>query len=993
MAHTYYSRLTIVHPQDVNKLDPRAGLVIAETASTGRFIMGDISWESAVAPNADSTTAFHTFGELTIFEPLGMGLFDYIRAAADVLKMSTHLDARFLLEIEIIAEKMPEKGTPFKYIWPVMFISSEVKSSLTERGTEYNIKFVHTPYHSQTDMVQSVKENTSIDGETLEVYFKNLQKALEEREYKYAIASQKAYQSGQNLVNGVPRSPGGDNPAAKDIFHDEYHFILDPEIKNWSFDTQGVKDAGGSGSASNILRSQKLWTIPMRPGTTIIQQINKVLKATTQGIELVSSNKKNPQTIAKQSREKIEAELNKPYQYFRIETHSIYKSYDYVRGRYAVKHVFFIFLADQPNMYNYPLELDIINRADNKIKQQLTERLIYYIQEKLLQKLYYYNYTGLNTDVLKVDLNFNQAYVLPSFPYLSATRGLLGPGAMGPENYNIRVSPYESLKPLDNADLIRLATEYQVEAQRPRDASINEAADVWAQRTAEARRNLARVQEEIARRDSERSTQLLATLKNAISSRLDLFRQLKNRYAEDLKLIPDKENSVTLFNLRPRMEPDNILDQTENNSNANSKTAEKIFNVLVSARDLIELELEIIGDPFWLGMPNILSMGATSMTKIEFSKQLNDKMKEEINAKMINIDSTWKDKQPVWGEWGGAPQYKGAPLFYFLNQVPESKFTSDDLLTFAPNDQIVGIYMVRKVVNNFKGGKWTQKLMSVRDITIPGYILPKTVTGELGFEEFINVVLAPEATRAADSIAQRREAAARIRDLESQAAKAGNPIRSSNPPGVSANTATQAAIDRRDDQLIGRENLPPVVDNPVETANALVASGVSREAAYQQAQQQYRDQLKNYFAYHDDFNKLAYADSPLKTADVRPYSPETMIALAVQRSGNGGLEHWRTGDNGTVGPSIYNNPLGVGYNRANNSYYRYETWQEGLQAGMDFYNFGQGVTPRGTQGSDRFLLPKDTPKTVEAELNHIKTKGSGPNPALPPEIPNPPRGS
>ena len=66
MAHTYYTRLTIVHPNDVNKLDPRLGIVIAETATTGKFIMTDITWESVINSNAVTTIAMQQKGEIKI---------------------------------------------------------------------------------------------------------------------------------------------------------------------------------------------------------------------------------------------------------------------------------------------------------------------------------------------------------------------------------------------------------------------------------------------------------------------------------------------------------------------------------------------------------------------------------------------------------------------------------------------------------------------------------------------------------------------------------------------------------------------------------------------------------------------------------------------------------------------------------------------------------------------------------------------------------------
>jgi len=157
MAHTYYTRVTLVHPNDVNKLDPRLGVVLAETATTGRFIVTDVSWQSRINANAVTTIAMNNYGELKIYEPTGMAMLDYIKAAAFQVGVLNYLSACFLLEIEIFGENVPEKGTPYKYIWPIMFISTDVKATVTEKGTEYNIVFCHSTHHGQTDLVQPIK--------------------------------------------------------------------------------------------------------------------------------------------------------------------------------------------------------------------------------------------------------------------------------------------------------------------------------------------------------------------------------------------------------------------------------------------------------------------------------------------------------------------------------------------------------------------------------------------------------------------------------------------------------------------------------------------------------------------------------------------------------------------------------------------------------------------------------------------------------------------
>jgi len=987
MSHTYYTRLTIVHPNHASSLDPRRGKVVAETATTGRFIMGDVSWESAVAPNAETTVAYHTLGELKIYEPRGMGLFDYIKACAYELGIENHLDARYFLEIEVEFETMGTTGgSPYKYIWPIMIITTEVKGVFTEKGTEYGIKFVHTPYHAQTDIVQPIKDPVKVKAGTLKEYFSEFQNALEKLEFQYAAARLKASET----TSGAKAPANTDNPGAKDAYHDEYHFILDPAIEEFKISNQRKAGADIQGAWFS-----NKYNITLRPGTTIIQQISKVLKSTEDIAKLLPGKTKPTEVSGTgSSPNNSDEELEKVYQFFRIETHSVYKSYDYIRGRYAVKHVFFIWLADQPNMYNYPDDLDKFNQLSNKSKVQ--KRLQYYIQEGLLSKLYYYNYTGLNTDILKLDLNFNYLYALPSFPVMWMNRGVVGAGAMGPENYNANTSPYAAddeygVKTRELNKLRQQATEINSQlrqAEQNKKAYQSgkvETGDVpvymAGANISKLQADLAKLQKEIKTREDELSTlKSPSTPLNTINNRSDLLSSLKDKYAEDIKFktLIEKYINSDKVNLRPRMEIDSLTNQTqsENPQIEQELLMEKLFAVQVAPRDLIELELEIIGDPFWINSPNPLLQGKKWLDKIKFPAKSEAGIKERITERMSAIDKTWNERNPVWGDFGVAPQYRGAPLFYFLTQVPDSDLSDKDMLSFPDNDQIVGIYMVKKVVNDFKDGKWTQKLYAVRDLTIPSYILPRKTTGALTFEDFMqNVLESPE--RAKDTVDELR----RREEAQRQAAAAGNRIQSTNPPPLTTSPAMQKAASIRNSLLDNSPESIVQVANPVSRAEQLLAGAngqppMSRDEAYKQALKEHIDRLTERNIQLEAINKKAFEQAGI--TDFRPYSASTMSSLELQRSGNGGLNDWKNNNYSNPGPAIFNNPSGAGYDKATNSYYRYENYDTGIDAANNYYNYGQGVKTDNKASPERFMLPKDyTGNELEYLNKRIGTRRGG----------------
>jgi hypothetical protein len=107
------------------------------------------------------------------------------------------------------------------------------------------------------------------------------------------------------------------------------------------------------------------------------------------------------------------------------------------------------------------------------------------------------------------------------------------------------------------------------------------------------------------------------------------------------------------------------------------------------------------------------------------------------------------------------------------------------------------------------------------------------------------------------------------------------------------------------------------------------------------------------------------------------HSADTMKALALQRDGVGGLNNWKAGNTTSLGPSALNNPMGVGGNPTIGRYGKFNSWDEGLKAGSDYYNFGTGVTASPTKAGDRLLLPANTPSGVNNELKFINIKSAG----------------
>jgi hypothetical protein len=955
---SYYARLTQITPADVQSMDIGLGKIIAETAATGRFIINEIDWKSAVAPNSSTFTAMLMEGELRIVEPLGTRFLDYLRFAALELGIINHLDARYILDIEFLSQEMTGEET-LKYSWPIQFLGIDCR--IHEKGSEYTIKYVHAANASMTSVVQSLKETVAVKGvKTIKEYFEKLSTTLEKMEFQYAESGQKA---------GSIKAPGGVHPSATDPYHDEYHFIVDPRIENWTFTDQGSTD----NLSKTWFGFGTGWNIEARKGTTINAQINKVLASTREALNLYSDDyddksayipmrgasaytAQDPEAQAVETvRREEDAKthfsklIGKIYNFIRVESYTVNKQYDYVRGRYAVKHVYFIWEALQPNMYQYPDELDILNRPSSK--DTVLTKLKAYIQEGLLAKSYYHNYTGMNTEILKLDVNLNHAFYLPSFPVIWTDRGTIGQGEMTKHNYSKSISPYATDKA--KLDLSVRIGKLQAELKNIRAANSTNLDKV---------RDLISTKEKALANLTERrdaiGSQTTASTVNGIKNRKDFLSAITNLYVEDIDyssgLTLNAELSDVYMGLRPVMQPDAVGSLNADKKAEAESIMDKIFNVMLQSKDLLNLEMEIRGDPYWFGPPNIGVAGSQLLQEIE----LPPAFKTRVDMQMQAIDPNYFSRSFSWGKSiaDHANYYKGGNLVYLHMQLPNTD--DDEFMQFDVNDSIIGIYQILHVDSMFRDGMFTQKISGVRDLTIPSQFIPRSNSnaqdpnGVMAWENFMKGALTTE-DRAVDTLKEKRKQA----ELEREAARDTNSVDDVSSPYKSVTSVDDDVAEAAFNSNKEREasEIPTVVD-PIANANALVAEGHSKESAYKIASAQYKEEVANTLATVNEIDAKNYKGTdgqPIKK--YRLYDPQAV----AQVLGDGGLTKWKNGD--PKGELKNNNPAGLGYDPKSGKSYSYKTPTEAVIATSDYMNFGRGVPQSEGKAPNRYLLPTTAP--------------------------------
>ena len=97
----------------------------------------------------------------------------------------------------------------------------------------------------------------------------------------------------------------------------------------------------------------------------------------------------------------------------------------------------------------------------------------------------------------------------------------------------------------------------------------------------------------------------------------------------------------------------------------------------------------------------------------------------------------------------------------------------------------------------------------------------------------------------------------------------------------------------------------------------------------------------------------------------------------MQKSGSGGLEDWKRNNTQRPGPAAVNNPAGLGHDARTGTYTKYETFNDGVKATTEYYNFGVGVQANQLQGTDRMLLPSDWKGTPSDYIIKKSKRGGG----------------
>lgn len=640
-------------------------VILAESGSTAINIES-LTYTTAVSISHNNRSVVLTEGQIKLYEPMGLSFYDKLVFAAKTLGIRNFAKSPFYLEIKFhgydeqgnyldsIGSTLNEKRS-----WIYRIIITDIRTSLGPEGTIYDIKFSSHDDIATYDKFFKISSPFSPQGKTVKDIIDEIIKSKEQDEvdtygyvrnkYKFTFIPLNSVVGNFNITNIITKL----NP-------------LDWVIDDNSF-------YGFMNTTSNVQSNKK--EVNFTRGESISNILEQIFVNTEEG-----------QALTRRS--------NIPRQYG--------SDYEFIILWNIVPTI--KIRQDQPydwvyNDYNYEIEYVIVPhlsvRGVGTIKQQipiiekdtnlLEEKIRLRIETKRLRKKYEYLFTGLNTEVLNVDLNFDMLWkaIIPSY----GGANTLGLNAVGKfyskddvyalssqikQDYN-KINQYErEISKIKSELNSKNFNSSPFASTDPLSSELNKKLEVLSSQVKVLRSSV-----------EEKRIKLTQYAEESNNERKKLMTYGRFAYLEDFDIF---NNNVTLpVTIDSSMRNSNLYGR----GNVGTKKpidqamATAILNQIQSG-NLIEIDLSIKGDPFWLGT-----------THLEKKRYL----------------STNTDASP------DLPIFTSGEYYFILKfKIPMGVDEINTEPIIRKNDCFTGVYIVYMIQNNFSDGIFTQNLKAARDV-------------------------------------------------------------------------------------------------------------------------------------------------------------------------------------------------------------------------------------------------------------------------------------
>jgi hypothetical protein len=631
-TYTYNIQLYMIPPDTAALLDQNisAGraVLIADNARLAQYNISDLEQLFVVGHNK-VRSAFANRFNMTIQEPNGVTLLDTIRKAASRLGIVNHIRALYLIKIEFngrLSDGKPKKH-PQVFYWPIQI--RQLQFQVTEGGTTYHIEAIENSTSAYTYLSNVLKDQITIEAETVGEFFDTFVQTANQSAREAIIFSTDA------------------------IYNDEIRIEFDPSIESWrqwkfqallEVTTQGGVNIISVGAGTQL----KLQTT-VSNGSSITDVVSMILGQTKEYKNVLTNVNGQESMRETPDGETLVTLENLPI-FHKVIANVEYGPYDILRGEYQKIITYRIvpyIISDEPVSsiaYNQSV-------ADATIQRLRIENLK---RNNLLRKRYDYLFTGKNTEVLELDIRFDRAYYYVT-PY--------GNGRFGDPNVQ---TPIQSK---DRATV--LARFKEIADQRQQIANLErQRASVPSSIPAAIQRG-GSIGESIIQDFASQIRGLTVTFRNNV-------RNLEKQLLEDYNMSPENVALAMRF-AQDVISDDQIASSDDDNRGGRLKFGALQTNI-ENASDMVQIELGIRGDPYWLGKPNSF-----------------------YNSSLQNDDEL-------------ANFERGLQSFFLRINLPNPVEDTAGRRKPSPEYEVTGLYTVRDVIARYQNGQFTMHLNAVRDL-------------------------------------------------------------------------------------------------------------------------------------------------------------------------------------------------------------------------------------------------------------------------------------
>ncbi len=417
---------------------------------------------------------------------------------------------------------------------------------------------------------------------------------------------------------------------------DQYNIIL--KNKKWrSFKFDNLSDPEVNPMHGQSLAPGNKLYLSFAKGSNVPDMINAILAKCVE-IEKLPTLDGTP-AIESHEEGKAKGDLGSLKTFYTIKTLTEYLGFDNKRNDYAKKYTYSINTNTiQPELYDLEELLQGLND-----KTAVSKRVRALVNEQLLKKRYDYYYTGVNTEVLRFDVTLNNTW------------HQIRPIRNGAQDSRLSIKGRKF-----SGDPVKNTEAGEDFLQKGKGKLFDTTFGTIPEQVGTA--------ELLSALDSETSPNLRS--QNNIF--LEWYGTAEQK--DDIKYYPVRQQGGVIPN-------EIMFGATPGKSSGLAKFG-AVYANLTNTNDLLNIDIEIKGDPFWLGLSNL-------------SKKYRGSAAKGL-AKFAMYD-------------------KGSNMFWLNINTPNEPDKITGQMSFEDVPSISGIYVVDKVISSFSGGMFTQNLTARRD--------------------------------------------------------------------------------------------------------------------------------------------------------------------------------------------------------------------------------------------------------------------------------------